>query len=165
MTLESLLKDYAAYNLWANTQTVNWLKTQPVELMEREVPSSFPNIRLTLLHIWGAEKIWMERLRQVPLEPFLSQVFEGTTADIFDGIVNNSRSLMEHVQAQNSEFFQEICHFRLLNGTEDSRPRTEMLLHCCQHSTYHRGQIVTIARNAGLTDPPSTDYIKYVRMR
>jgi uncharacterized damage-inducible protein DinB len=133
--------------------------------MEREVPSSFPNIKHTLLHIWGAEKIWMERLQQVPLEPFLTQVFTGTTEEVFDGLMNNSRVFMEFIQAQDSGFFQEICDFRLLNGTEDRRARTEMLLHCFQHSTYHRGQIITMARVLGLTDPPSTDYIKYVRVK
>ncbi len=165
MSLESLLKDYAVYNLWANTLTVNWLKTQPLELMEREVLSSFPNLKFTLLHIWSAEKIWMQRLQQVALEPFLQLVFTGTTEEVFDGFMDNSRVFMEYVQTQNGDFFQEICDFRLLNGTEDRRSHAEMLLHCFQHSTYHRGQIVTMARALGLTDPPSTDYIKYVRLR
>ena len=61
--------------------------------------------------------------------------------------------------------FQEICTFKLLNGTEDSRPRSKMIHHCMNHSTYHRGQIVTMARNFGLTDTPSTDYMKYVRIK
>ncbi|MFN2424735.1 MAG: DinB family protein [Cryomorphaceae bacterium] len=31
------------------------------------------------------------------------------------------------------------------------------------HSTYHRGQLVTMGRQAGLSTPPQTDYIFYVR--
>ncbi len=165
MTLESLIKDYAAFNLWANTETVNWLKTKPLELMEREMPSSFPTIRDTLLHIWGAEEIWLERLRLVPPTTFLSQRFTGTVEDVFVGILKSSETFAAYVQDLPDADFQEICSFKLLNGTEDSRSRAKMIHHCMNHSTYHRGQIVTMARNFGLTDPPSTDYMKYVRLR
>lgn len=163
MTLDSLLQDYAAYNLWANTGTVNWLRTKPADAMTREVPSSFPTLHATLLHIWGAEKIWLERLQLVPTSPFLSQTFSGTTAELFDGLLRCSADFSDYVHNQPPDFFQKTCPFRLLNGTEDARPRHQMILHCMQHSTYHRGQIVTIARNLGFTDPPQTDYIKYVR--
>lgn len=165
MTIESLLKDYAEFNLWANTQTINWLKTKPLELMEREMPSSFPTIRDTLLHIWGAEEIWLERLHMVTPNTFLSQRFTGTVEDIFEGILKGSEAFATYVQTLPDADFQEICSFTLLNGTEDSRPRVKMIHHCMNHSTYHRGQIVTMARNFGLTDPPSTDYMKYVRLR
>lgn len=163
MTLDALLQDYANYNRWANTAMVNWLRTKPADALTREVPSSFPTLRETLLHIWGAEKIWLERLQQVPTGPFLSQVFTGSDAELLDGLLHCSADFAACLQNQPPDFFQTTCPFRLLNGTEDARPRHQMILHCMQHSTYHRGQIVTMARNLGFTDPPQTDYIKYVR--
>ena len=165
MTLESLLKDYAAFNLWANTQMVSWLKTKPLELMTREVPSSFPSLKETLLHIWGAEEIWLERLHKISPTTFLHETFNGTTEDVFEGVLKMSEKFNAYTQALPDEHFHEICHFRLFNGAEDSRRRHQMLLHCIQHSTYHRGQIVTVARNLGITDPPGTDYMKYVRLQ
>ncbi|HRI62425.1 MAG TPA: DinB family protein, partial [Saprospiraceae bacterium] len=141
-----------------------WLKTKPLELMTREVPSSFPSLHLTLLHVWSAEKVWLERLQQAPTEAFLFQVFQGTTEEIFEGMLKNSLNFDAYVKLQNEDFFLQICHFRFLNGNEDSRLRHQMILHCMNHSTYHRGQIVTIARNLGLTDPPSTDYMRFVRL-
>ncbi len=163
MTLDTLLQDYTAYNLWANTATVNWLRTKPADLMTREVPSSFPTLKHTLLHIWGAEQIWLERLQCIPTTKFVSIDFTGTTAEVFDGLLHCSAAFDQYTQRLDADAFQESCPFRLLNGTEDTRPRHQMILHCMQHSTYHRGQIVTMARNLGLTDPPQTDYIKYVR--
>ena len=165
MTLDTLLKDYVRFNLWANTQIVEWLKNQPLESMTREVPSSFPSLHLTLLHIWSAEKAWLERLQQAPAQAFLFQIFEGTTEDVFDGLLKISEQFNNYVQALPAGLLAEICAFRLLNGTEDNRPRHLMIHHCMNHSTYHRGQIVTIARNLGLTDPPSTDYMRYVRLQ
>jgi len=165
MTLESLLKDNATFNLWANIQFVNWLKTKPLDLMERETSSSFPTIRDTLLHIWGAEEIWLERLQMIPPTTFLPLRFSGTVEEVFEGILEKSKAFANYVQDLPDADFQEICTFKLLNGTEDSRSRAKMLHHCLNHSTYHRGQLVTMARSLGLTDPPSTDYIKYVRLK
>ena len=165
MTLASILQDYATYNLWANTQTVNWLKTKPLDLMESEVPSSFPNLKLTLLHIWGAEQIWLERLLGTPPTTFLPERFEGTTLDVFEGVLQMSDQFKDYVHTLTDDDLSEICDFRLLNGTEDRRPRAEMIHHCMNHSTYHRGQIVTVARNLGLTDPPPTDFIRYLRTK
>jgi uncharacterized damage-inducible protein DinB len=48
-------------------------------------------------------------------------------------------------------FVGEIC-----------RPRVELLQHCLNHSTYHRGQIVSIGHQVGLKDAPMTDYMYYV---
>ncbi len=165
MTLSTLLKDYANFNLWANQRMVGWLQKHPAELMERETPSSFPSLKATLLHIWSAEKIWMERLQQVPTEIFLALTFTGSSEVICSGLLENSAVLANYIQAQTDAYFDEMCDFRLLDGTEDRRQRSEMILHTLQHSTYHRGQLVTMGRALGITAPPKTDYIAYVRLR
>lgn len=41
------------------------------------------------------------------------------------------------------------------------KPRYEFLHHCLNHSTYHRGQVVTIGRNVSLCDAPMTDFNYY----
>jgi uncharacterized damage-inducible protein DinB len=38
-----------------------------------------------------------------------------------------------------------------------------MIWHCINHQSFHRGQLVTFARQLGITDIPSTDYIVYLR--
>ncbi len=164
MTLEALLKDYTVYNQWANAAMVQWLRSKPQAAMTVPVASSFPTLRDTLLHMWGAEKIWLERLRQQPAEPFLPTVFQGTTSEVFHGLLAASTALAEYVQEQPDDFFQQSCTFRLFSGKEDTRPRYQMLLHCVQHSTYHRGQLVTMGRTLGFSDPPQTDYIYYARL-
>ena len=165
MSPESLLIDYTRFNVWANTETINWLKTKPLELMEVEVPSSFPNIRLTLLHTWGAEKIWLERLQGKVPATILYNTFTGSTEELFAGMLHTSLEFKDYVAALSPTELDEICAFRLINGTEDSRSRAHMIHHCMNHSTYHRGQVVTIARNLGIVDPPSTDFMRYLRVR
>ena len=40
---------------------------------------------------------------------------------------------------------------------------SETILHCINHSTYHRGQIITMLRQLGQNNLLSTDYITYCR--
>jgi uncharacterized damage-inducible protein DinB len=165
MTLEILLKDYCAYNVWANKLVVNWLRHKPIEVLEREVPSSFPSLRATLLHIWAAEDIWLNRLKGVSPAEFVSESYTGGTPEMLDWLIQNSELFENFVQRQSEEFFSNTSVYKHTNGQSYEQYNSEIILHCMQHSTYHRGQIVTIARNLGLVDPPKTDYVAYVRLR
>lgn len=165
MTLETILKDYTDYNLWANRLVVEWLKNKPSDLWTAEVPSSFPSLHKTLLHIWGAEEVWIERLEERAPGPFLTSYFDGTTEEVFDSLLKCSEQFRDLAAGQSADYFSGTSTYVHINGREYTQNRAKMILHCMQHSTYHRGQIVTIARNLGLNDPPQTDYIAYVRLQ
>ncbi len=165
MTLEILLKDYTTYNLWANRLMVDWLGRKPAELMTRELPSSFPSLHKTLLHIWGAEKVWIERLNGDGPEKFLTDYFSGSTKDVFEGLLACSVQFRDLVADKDAGYFAGYSTYVHINGNQYTQNRAQMILHCMQHSTYHRGQLVTMARSLGLTDPPQTDYIAHVRLQ
>ncbi|HYG15114.1 MAG TPA: DinB family protein, partial [Bacteroidia bacterium] len=55
----ALVKDYTVYNQWANTTLVRWLRTKPLDVLEKEIPSSFPGIKNTIVHIWDVERGWL----------------------------------------------------------------------------------------------------------
>lgn len=162
-TLASLIKDYAAYNCWANTQIVNWLKIKPAYLLDKEVPSSFPSLRETVHHIWSMQEWWLGSLKQ--LQPVgHSSVAASSSTDLFEGILHQSEALSNYVQSLTRSDLQDKCEFQFPPMGEFTRQSFEIIQHCLNHSTYHRGQIVSIARNLGLNDAPSTDYMFYVLM-
>lgn len=163
--MENIIKDYTSFNLWANQELITWLGKQPSEWMDQEIPSSFPTIKLTLLHIWGAEDVWLKRLMGESPSGFLSQSPDRDVQEVYDGLSDISLKFKNHVHAMSDQELMTDCPFRLLNGTEDVRKKYEMIHHCMNHSTYHRGQIVTLARNFGISDPPATDFIRYLRVR
>lgn len=167
MTVKTLLSDYADFNLWATRAFASWLAAAPAEWLEKELHSSFPTIRFTLLHICGAEEVWLYRMNgQAPPDyRFLTDYFAGSTAEAMAKWVEKAQEFAAYVHALSDAELEEICAFRLLNGTEDARPRYQMIQHCINHSTYHRGQIITMGRTLGLTDPPPTDYIRFIRTR
>lgn len=163
MTLEFLLKDYTTYNFWANELNVNWLKDKPLDLFDREVPSSFPSLRGTLLHIWSAQDIWLHRLQGNSPTQFIAATFTGSNSELLENLVENSIAFMDYINSREAAYFSQKIAYTHTGGTVYEQFTSEIVQHCMQHSTYHRGQIVTIARSLGMTDPPKTDYIEYSR--
>jgi len=53
-------------------------------------------------------------------------------------------------------------HYRSTQGDPFTMPLGELLIHCANHSTYHRGQLVTMLRQVDAA-PPNTDYTQFVR--
>ena len=164
MNLSSLVKDYAAYNLWANQAIVEWLKTHPSDALEREIPSSFSSIKQTLVHIWDTETWWLGILKGLNPESNYGRVFEGKPEEVFAGIVKLSEEFAAYVATLSEASLQEICPFSIPYVGDFARARFEMIQHSMNHITYHRCQIITIGRNAGLTNAPMTDFMFYLLM-
>ncbi|MBC9797047.1 DinB family protein [Sinomicrobium weinanense] len=156
--INALAKNYASYNLWANTRLVEWLRTKPESVVEREVPSSFPSIKLTLAHIWQTERYWYSILKKE--EPKTFEEFNGTPEDAFTNILQQSSELADYINSLTGESIEEKILIESPWFTSDF-PGFEYVMHCVTHSTYHRGQVITIGRNLGFTDAPMTDYNLY----
>lgn len=159
MGLTGLMTNYANYNLWANNALVNWLKTKPKELLEKEVASSFPSMKLTLLHIWKTQAYWLSIMNKTLYKEMDDdQVMEITA--VLTGILSQSAELSEFVEGMSVYKMEE--QILIVNPWFQSDfPAFEYMMHCFNHSTYHRGQLVTIGRHLGFTDAPMTDYNYY----
>lgn len=163
--MKDMILQYVQYNLWANSRIVSVFQSQPDEWAERHVPGSFPSARLTLLHIWDAEFLWMKRLDGVSLGAFPSKNFTGNMAAVYAGLLGNSGDLLEYVQSKPDAFFDETLVFKTLSYGEQSEKARNMIWHCMNHSTFHRGQLVTIARQLGIEKIPPTDLVFFLRER
>jgi len=164
---QNLLTDYAVYNAWANRQLVDWLGTKPVERMEEEVPSSFPTIKKTLLHIYKTQLFFLDVIKkqQKSYDEDAASFYEEdpvmTVPQLFDHIVGQSEALASFVQILNEDGLLEKVRTTTPWFASD-QPRYELIQHCMNHSTYHRGQIITVGRNLGMTDAPMTDFNFYL---
>lgn len=160
MGLQKLMNNYAAYNLWANKTLVEWLKKKPSTSLNKEVPSSFPSIVKTLEHLWDTERFWLLVLQGA--NPSWRN-FKGTFEEVGLGLLKESESFLMYIHSLTEAELQEEC---LLDTpwAKGQLPKYEFIQHCFNHASYHRGQIITISRNLGLTDAPNTDYNFYNMM-
>jgi len=162
ITQGRLVADYAAYNQWANEHLVNWLRNKPVELMDQIIPSSFPSLRETLVHIWDTQRFWLAVVSKTPPPvSFRMHGFHGTLEEVFEGIVKQSKEFTTFINSLDDNSLLEpiLLETPWVNGTQ---ARVEFIHHCLNHSTYHRGQLITIGRNVGITDAPMTDFSFYL---
>lgn len=164
VTLRSFIKNYVAYNLWANRAVVTWLSPVSDAVLERRVPSSFPSLRETCLHIWHSQQYWLTIVKgATPSASPRHPVFHGTNEDLFEGLLQSSSQFSYYVQTLTEEALQAPCelHTPWLKG---SRPCIEFIQHAMNHSTYHRGQLITISHQVAIPAPPMTDYHYYHMM-
>ena len=153
----------ARYNLWANDQFISFFRRQEPDLIEKFVPGSFPSIRKTLMHIWDAQYIWHRRLLGESPVTFPSSSWSGSLDEMYDGLNKSSKELIELVRSLAIYEMQEVIRYTTMTAGPQASKRYEVLLHVFNHSMYHRGQCVTMARTLSMEGIPSTDLIKYLR--
>src|SRR5258706_11521370 len=88
--MKELLKQLAAYNIWANQKVIDVILALPEEKQLAEVPSSFNSLNKTLLHMWDAESIWWQRMKLHERFVRPSDNFKGTTGDVANGLISQS---------------------------------------------------------------------------
>ena len=159
--MKNLLKKIVRYNYWANEKFVSVLSEIAPKHLDITVKSSFPSIRKTLFHIWDAEVLFLNRIQGISLDSFPSRKYPLTTP--IEKILRTSKELRDFVESADDDFFQRICTYKNTHGEEFSQPNSDLIMHCMNHSTFHRGQIITILRSLGYTAFPQTDLIHFLR--
>ncbi len=145
------------YNAWANRTIFDAVAQLPDDQYFRDLKSSYGGIHGTLCHIVWAEQLWLHRWLGKP-NPVVPQ---GTDLQSLDEV----RTRWETVDAERGRFEARLAETRLVkpsSGGEYLHTYRQMFRHFINHSSYHRGQIVTFLRQLGAT-PPSTDLILYYR--
>lgn len=162
--LSQLAHNYVQADYWANETIVDWLTSKPSELIEKEIASSFPGIRETLVHIWDTDRFWLSVIKgeSAPVS-FREAPFKGTLKEVFNGLLATSLDFRNTVLAMDEKSLTEVLHLDT-PWFKSSQPRFQYIQHCMNHSSYHRGQVVTIGHHLGFHDAPMTDYNFYLVM-
>ncbi|WP_343688484.1 DinB family protein [Chitinophaga sp.] len=161
--MKEVVLNMAGYNYWANQRLAAVLKKLADEQLDQEVVSSFPSIRQTVYHMWDAESVWKQRIDLVEKTQKPAPQFQGTFGSACDEWMLVSRQLLEMVQQINPvKLSHTVAYY---NGRKQYGKLTviEILMHVFNHATYHRGQLVTLLRQVGVSKIPGTDYNKYVK--
>lgn len=161
MKTKEYLLQLVNYNVWANQLLAAVMLNLSDEVLDAKVNSSFDSIRNTVHHIWDAEYIWLCRLNGVSLGEFPSKGFKENP--VIDTFLTNSKDFAAKVTMATPEFFEQSCRYKNLQQKEFANTNAEIIVHCMNHSTYHRGQLVTLLRQAGCSKLPATDFIAFLR--
>ncbi len=151
--------DYANYNIWANDTLIIDLLNLNEKLLVKELIGSFPTIRDTILHIWFAETGWLSRLNGKGWDTKTVTNFSGNNNELFKLWQITSKNFRKFIQ--NADLEKEIQFEH--KGEKFSIPTREIIQTVFNHGSFHRGQIVIMMRQIGITKISQTDYIEWVR--
>lgn len=157
--------DLADYNLWVTNIVIEWLNQITDEQWEQAINSSFGSIAQTTVHVVSAQKIWIDYWKTAPGPIFLSARFKGTKNDLIEVWKKSSADLKHFIETYPEENYLQEVIFKWPKGEEGRMEFWQTFAHFINHATYHRGQLVTILRQAGFTKFSSTDLATYYRER
>ncbi|CAN5703760.1 damage-inducible protein DinB [soil metagenome] len=156
------IRSLYAYNEWANARMFSAAAALDPAAFTAPRGSSFSSIRDTIAHIATAEWIWLRRWRgesPVELPDWAEAAAASTLAKRLHEIEADRAAFLSGVD---DEDLQKPLAYRSFKGEPWRQPLVDQLLHVVIHSTYHRGQIATLFRQAGFA-APATDLIVFKR--
>lgn len=161
MSLHKLIANYAAYNEWANSKIVNWLQLINTDALYTHCASSYGSIDYTLQHILRTQRFWQAFICGRDIANFSWAVREREVEQVMSEILRQSQEMKVDFCAFTVAQLEEVLTLNM-PWAANQLSRYEYIMHVVNHSTYHRGQIVTQARSIGITEHiPGTDYNFY----
>jgi uncharacterized damage-inducible protein DinB len=160
MNLDDIRKLFA-YTEYANHLALDAAENLPVDQQRHDFKISHGSIHGTLVHMAGAEWIWLERWRGT--SP--SKIWTGADfADIlalrarWSQIESERRALLDELTEEDA---QCDLSYRNVKGDQFTLPLIAQMQHVVNHSTLHRGQVVGMIRQLGV-QPPAVDLLFYL---
>ncbi|MDR3583722.1 MAG: DinB family protein [Desulfosporosinus sp.] len=157
---KSQIIELYSYDDWANKKLLTAISNLENEEFVRDLSSSFKSIRDTMVHVLSAEGLWLSRWigeqgrTQLNPDDFTTYT---SLAERWDNLRNKTNKFL--LSLTEEALTQEIS-FKTLKGVPYSLELWKQMLHVTNHSTYHRGQTVTMLRQLK-KQPPSLDLISY----
>ena len=163
MTLEETITLFQ-YDEWATQLTIESVSSLPEEQYKRDLKSSFGGIHGTLCHIYWADCLWLERWKGTKA-PDLVNTDQIQRLDVLNGRWDEYRKNLNAYLANITDAkLSAPLSYSDTRGNSHSEPLYQQIQHRVNHSTYHRGQVVTMLRQVG-GNPLATDLIAFYRTR
>jgi uncharacterized damage-inducible protein DinB len=163
MTIDEA-RDLFGYSAWATGRMFDTAAGLPADQLSATIASSFPSILGTLGHIIATEWIWLRR--------WLGDSPTATPAWVTGSSLSELRARLAEVESERDRLLGQladadldrIVEYRRMSGEAHADRLADLVRHAVNHSTYHRGQLVTQLRQIGV-HPPGTDFVTWVRSR
>ncbi|KXX70571.1 DinB family protein [Flammeovirga sp. SJP92] len=148
--------EIANYNFWANQRIADWLLSNDAELLDKECQSSFHTIGKTINHIWEAQIFYLSLMKEIPFQ----KEWDDTTLGAINGLVKHSEDFAIYVSQMTEKDGLSIRNVKTRAYSSDNNfTQIQLVQHCMNHSTFHRGQLITMGHQLGLSKAPPTDLL------
>jgi uncharacterized damage-inducible protein DinB len=156
------LRTLFAYNRWANLRLLDAVAPLTDAELGRDLGGSFPNVAAVLVHLLGAEWVWLRRWQgEAPASfPDVAQLTSVAAVRArWDALWEEQQTYLAGLDE--AALGYDVA-YKTFDGTPYRQPLHELIRHVVNHATYHRGQLAAMLRQLGRT-PPSTDLVRFYR--
>lgn len=151
------------YDRWATDRVLDVAETLTEEQYARNLSSSFGGIRGTLVHIYAADWVWLERWRGNSPTTLIREEDIPTFPLLFERWKNWRTDADAFLQSVTEEQLASLLSYADIKGNAHSQILWQQMQHLINHATYHRGQVTTLFRQLGVK-AVGTDLINYYRL-
>ena len=146
MSMKTFYKDKYEYDLAANIQLIEVIETCSNEYVLK-----------MMSHILNAQYFWNHRILKKDFEYGVWDIHEATDLKKLAEEFNQTTILIIEQYDLN-----DYLKYQTINGVTYKNTIDNVLYHVLNHSSYHRGQVITELKAIG-GDLPDTNFISYKR--
>jgi uncharacterized damage-inducible protein DinB len=160
VSLETL-KLHIDYTVWASQRILDAAAALSHDELTRDFGTGDKSVLGTLLHIYGGDYVWIERMygTSLTIRPYDSQASLATLQTEWPRIWERWR---EYVGGLTDATAEAEVAYLTFKGLPYRTPVWQIILHVVNHATHHRGQAAGFIRSLGKT-PPVLDLTEYYR--
>lgn len=151
------------YKQWANERLFRALGLLDEAQLTASHPIVFGNLLRTLNHTRAMDLVWKGHLEGRP-HGFTTRNPEGSPpfAELRRSQAEIDAWFVAYAGRLSPAAADEVVGFEFIGGGKGALARGEMILHCVNHGTYHRGNVAAMLYEIG-RQPPTTDLPVYLR--
>lgn len=155
------IRELFEFNAWASRRMFEATAPLSEEEFTRDLKNSFASIRDTIVHIVGAEWVWLSRWNGRSPSEIPNTTAEMMHAEIVRWWYDIEVERDAYLNALTPEALDAIIPYRNFAGVHFALPLWPMMRHQVNHSTYHRGQIMTMLKQLGHKPIPTDMILMY----
>ncbi len=159
------LRELLDYHYWARDRLLSAVAALSPEEFTRNLVSSFPSVRDSLVHIYSAEWIWCSRWQGHCPKAMLSPDGFADLETLASAWADHERTMRSVLESFCPDGVDRVIGYQSTAGEAFSSVFWQMLQHIVNHASYHRGQVTTLLRQLGAKPPASMDLIAFYRER
>jgi len=152
------------YDKWATNRIIDMVTPLTEEQYAKNLNSSHGGVRGTVVHSYAADWIWFERWKGNSPTSLIQESDFPTLASLKEKWEGHFTEIEAFVKSLSDKKLIEQWSYKDIKGNPHAEPLVHQMQHKVNHSSYHRGQIVTMIRQLGLK-AQSTDLINYYRLQ
>lgn len=154
------LQTHLRYTAWASALIVDAASRLTEDDLTRDFKSADKSVLGTLVHVYGADRVWLARIEGQPPGPLVVP-----ERDLHLRVLQHDWPALLARWVAWAEALHDpsaSATYHDLRGHPHSTPYWQIVLHVVNHGTHHRGQVSAMMRAMGHTPPP-LDLIRYYR--